>query len=121
MESVDDITSSSVSLEKLDLEDQLPPELVFIRQLDRDLKPLACKFIKQGAAQLLANNLDIKLINFPNKKGKARKFMADPAPFFIEFVSMPVVPSFLAQMIELLKMKSTGSTSTPAKSMEQAR
>ena len=70
MESTDESKLSHVSFEKIDLGSQLPHELDFLRHLDEDVRPLACEFIQQGAGQLLANNLNIKLNQFSLKKGK---------------------------------------------------
>ena len=121
MESTDESKSPHISFEEIDLGSQLPSELDFLRHLDEDMRPLACEFIRNGAGQLLANNLRIKLNQFPKKGGKAKKFMANPTPFYIEFVAMPAVPAFINDMNELLKLRSSASISVSSISSPTAK
>jgi len=103
-----------MSLPQLNIGGRLPRELAFVRELKEEFIPVAREFIERGAAELLAHKLEIELKHFPMKKGRAKKFMANPMPYFVEFITMPAVHDLLSKTNELLISRSSSSDETSA-------
>lgn len=97
---------STMSLPQLNIGGRLPRELAFLRELKEEFIPVAREFIERGTAELLAHKLEIELKHFPMKKGRAKKFMANPMPYFIEFITMPAVHDLISKTNELLISRS---------------
>ena len=109
-------SSADISMEnwpgKIKLDEELHPELEFLHLLDEGLQDIRCSFIEQGSLQLLANKLEIKLTEFPNKRGRAKRFRQDPIPFYVEFIKMPAVADFLAQVNDILVTRASSASAT---------